>query len=342
MASIDEVARRAGVSTATVSRVLNRKQTVSPGTTSRVMRAVEELNYVISSSASGLASGRTKNVGVLVPEITRWYFATVIEGIAAALNPYGYDLTFYSVGGGDKARKRLFEQNLHRKRVDAFIAISQEICEHELRRIQTLGKPIVGVGGPLPGVTTFSINDIAVGREATQHLIDLGHTSIAHLSGTIEFEADFHLPTNRRTGYESALNSAGIPIPHHLQAEADFTIEGGYHATLELLRRPGASPTAMFVSSDEMAIGAILALRELGLTAGKDLSIVGVDNHDLAELFSLTTIAQYPKEQGALAVEALMRQLDPDAVPQQSSIELTTTFIKRGSTGPAPAPAGRG
>ncbi|MFC4222423.1 LacI family DNA-binding transcriptional regulator [Lysinibacter cavernae] len=292
----------------------------------------------MSSSASGLASGRTKNIGVVVPELTRWYFTNVVEGIASGLLHHGYDLTVYSLRDGGSARRSVFEQSLLRQRVDAFIAISQELTNDELAKLRALNKPLVGVGGPLPGVHTLSIDDVAVSTEATQHLINLGHTRIAHISGTVEFEADFHLPTNRRSGYEAALTAAGIPIPHDLQAAADFTIPGGYGATQQLLTLGDRRPTAIFVSSDEMAIGSILAIREAGLTVGRDVSVVGIDNYELSDYFGLTTVAQYPQDQGRQAVELLMNVLQPGRPVSTNLITpLTTELLVRSSTGPAPS-----
>src|SRR6478735_1604511 len=294
MAGIEEVARLAGVSTATVSRALSGRGHVSPGSKAKVEEAAARLGYV-------------------VPYLNRWFFSSVLEGAQQSLLRSGYDLTLYNLSGDGRERASVFEHFLLRQRVDAVIAVSLELTEPEVARLHELGKPLVGVGGPIPGVRTLTIDDVAVARLATEHLIGLGHTRIAHIGGDLEFDMDFHLPTNRRIGYEGALRDAGIELDPRLFAPADFTIRGGYHAAKQLLGVPHDRPTAIFAASDEMAIGSILAARDLGLSVPRDVSIVGIDDHPLADFFGLSTVAQHPDRQGEQAVEILMEQLEPDA-----------------------------
>jgi LacI family repressor for deo operon, udp, cdd, tsx, nupC, and nupG len=311
MASIQDVAEFAGVSTATVSRALSGKGTVSVATREKVTLAAQELGYVVSASASSLATGRTRNVGVVIPALSRWFFSSVLEGAESALLSHGYDLTLYNLKDGGEGRRRVFEDFLLRKRVDAVIAISLELTAGEVGRLHAMNKPIVGVGGPLPGVRTLSIDDIAVARLATEHLLTLGHQRIAHVGGIPALERDFHLPTNRRVGYEAALVAVGITPDPDLVRESDFTLQGGYTAAKQLLGNPSNRPTAIFAACDEMAMGTILAARDLGLRVPEDVSVIGVDDHDLADFFGLTTVAQFPALQGKKAVEILMEQLQP-------------------------------
>ncbi|MDF0513891.1 LacI family DNA-binding transcriptional regulator [Agromyces sp. H3Y2-19a] len=320
MAGIEEVAKLAGVSTATVSRALSGRGHVSAASKAKVLDAAARLGYVVSSNASSLASGRTRNIGVVIPFLNRWFFSSVLEGAQQALLRHGYDLTLYNLSGDGQERASVFEHFLLRQRVDAVIAVSLELTEPEVARLHELGKPLVGVGGPIPGVRTLTIDDVAVARLATEHLIGLGHRRIAHIGGDLEFDVDFHLPTNRRLGYEGALRDAGVEPDGRLFAPADFTIRGGYHATKQLLGAPHDRPTAIFAASDEMAIGSILAARDLGLVVPRDVSVVGIDDHDLADFFGLTTVAQFPRLQGEHAAEILMDELEP-------------------ATGDAPAPA---
>ena len=311
MAGIEEVAKLAGVSTATVSRALSGRGHVSPVSKAKVEDAAARLGYVVSSNASSLASGRTRNIGVVIPFLNRWFFSSVLEGAQQALLRHGYDLTLYNLSGDGRERSSVFEHFLLRQRVDAVIAVSLELTEHEVERLHDLGKPLVGVGGPIPGVRTLTIDDVAVARLATEHLIGLGHRRIAHIGGDKEFDVDFHLPTNRRIGYEGALRDAGIEVDSRLFAPADFTIRGGYHAAKQLLGVPHDRPTAIFAASDEMAIGCILAARDLGLAVPRDVSIVGIDDYDLSDFFGLSTVAQFPRGQGEMAAEILMEQLEP-------------------------------
>lgn len=333
MPGINDVAELAGVSTATVSRALSGKGHVSAATRERVIEAAAELGYVVSSNASSLATGKTKNVGVVIPTLNQWFFSSVVQGAESALLVNGYDLTLYNLGGGVEERRSVFEHFLLRKRVDAVIAVSLELTAEETTRLLDINKPIVGLGGPLPGVRTLSIDDVAIARLATEHLLALGHTTIAHIGGNKEYERDFHLPTNRRIGHEAALEAAGIPIDPELFQAADFTMRGGYQAAKQLLGNPRKRPTAVFAASDEMAIGAILAARELGLEVPGDVSVIGIDDHDLSEFFGLSTVAQFPELQGRLAVEVLMEQLHPNGRTQGShNTPLPHELIVRSST----------
>jgi len=321
MVGIEEVAKLAGVSTATVSRALSGRGHVSPSSKAKVEEAAAHLGYVVSSNASSLASGRTRNIGVVIPFLNRWFFSSVLEGAQQALLRHGYDLTLYNLSGDGRERSSVFEHFLLRQRVDAVIAVSLELTEHEVERLHDLGKPLVGVGGPIPGVRTLTIDDVGVARLATEHLIAMGHRRIAHIGGDLEFDLDFHLPTNRRLGYEASLRDAGVEPDPTLFAPADFTIAGGYHAAKQLLGAPHDRPTAIFAASDEMAIGCILAARDLGMSVPRDVSIVGIDDYDLSDFFGLSTVAQFPRGQGEKAVEILMEQLEPgpDAAPPAST-----------------------
>lgn len=333
MAGIDEVAALAGVSTATVSRALSGKDKVSEPTRDRVIRAADSLGYVVSSSASSLASGRTRNIGVVIPFLERWYFSAILEGASSALLGSGYDLTLYNLGGGAEERRSVFEHFILRKRVDAVIAISLELRPQELARLLEIKKPLVGVGGPLPGVRTLSIDDVAVAQLATEHLLSLGHRSIGLVGSSPESETDFHVPTNRRAGFEGALEAVGLPADPELYFPSDFTIEGGYRAAKQLLGNPRKRPTAILAASDEMAFGTILAARDLGLDIPNDLSVVGIDDHQLAGFFGLTTVAQHPHDQGRLAVSVVMDQLHPSsAVIGSENIPLPFELVVRSST----------
>ncbi|MCU1546501.1 MAG: LacI family transcriptional regulator [Homoserinimonas sp.] len=333
MPGIHEVAQLAGVSTATVSRALSGNGHVSPATRTAVLMAAEELGYVVSSNASSLATGKTKNVGVVIPFLNRWFFSAVLEGAETALLSHGYDLTLYNLGGGAEQRQSVFEHFLLRKRLDAVIAISLELTPTELTGLLNINKPIVGVGGPLRGVRTLSIDDVEVAQLATEHLLSLGHRMIAHIGGTKDYELDFHLPTNRRVGYEGALEAVGISVDPRLFQAADFTIQGGYTAAKQLLGNPRNRPTAVFAASDEMAIGTILAARDMGLSVPGDISVIGIDDHELSEFFGLSTVAQFPALQGRLAVEILMDQLHPTSRSQGSlNTALPYELIVRSST----------
>lgn len=332
MAGLEEVARHAQVSTATVSRALSGRGRLSEATRARVRAAADELGYVVSATASSLATGRTLSVGVLVPLLDRWFFASVLDGIATRLAPRGYDLTLYNLTADAEQRRHLFRTSLRRGRVDAVIALSVLLDDAEIGQLLALGLPVVGLGAPSPRLATLRVDDTAVARTATEHLLALGHRRIAHIgqSATEGAGSGIHsldIPTLRRRGFERALRDAGI-APAGFVA-ADFTIDEGHRAARELLTAP-ERPTAIFAASDEMAFGALFAARELSLDVPGDLSVVGVDGHEMSDFFDLTTIAQFPHDQGERAAEAILGLLEDAREPAETSLPFE--LVVRGST----------
>ncbi len=333
MAGIDDVARAAGVSTATVSRALSGRGPVSTVTRDRVLAAADRLGYVVSAAASSLATGRARAVGVVVPFLDRWFFSTVLAGISDALVREGYDITLYSVSADPAERRRVFDDHLRRRRIDAVITVALELDAEESTSLRGLDVPIVAIAGPNPLLTTLTVDDLAVGRAATEHLLGLGHRRLAHIGADAATAAGSTVPGLRRRGFLEQLAAAGIADA--VVEPADFTIEGGSAAATRLLTAQ-RRPTALFAASDEMAIGAILAARELGLRVPDDVSIIGVDGHELGRWFSLTTIDQFARGQGARAAEAVLAALD-GAEPGRGLGTLPFEVVDRGSTA-APDP----
>lgn len=332
MTGIKDVAERAGLSVATVSRALSGKGNVSPSSRERARSAAAELGFVLSYHASSLASGRTHNVGLVVPSVHRWFFSAVIEGASAALLEAGYDLTLYNIGENPAHRQSVFNDFLLRKRVDAVIAVSLELSEDEIQQLHAVRRCPRWAGGPLPGASTIRIDDSGLALKATNHLLGLGHTKIAHITGHEAYDQDFHLPGTRRSGFEKAMNDAGCPVRPEWIVSADFTIEGAYSAARQLLASAPERPTAVFAASDEMAIGTILAARDFGLRIPDDLSVMGIDGHDLGNVLGLTTIDQDAKGQGALAVRTLLGAINNGLVLEPADTEHPTKLVVRTST----------
>lgn len=336
-ASIDDVAGRAGVSTATVSRALRGLPNVSAATRDRVLRAAAELDYVVSPSASSLASGRSRVVGVVVPYVNRWFFSQVICAVEAVLRAAGFDLLLYNVGD-DAARERFFREMPLRKRVAAVLVLSLAPSEAEADALRALGVPVVSVGSEADGLASVRIDDRAAGRAAVQHLVDLGHRDIALVSSGWPVPMHFTAPVDRRQAYLDVHRSTGLPVDPALEADGQFTLDGGERATTELLGR-GRRPTAVFAMSDEMAFGVLRAMRRHGLRAPADLSVVGIDGHELADLLDLTTVAQPVLEQGEVAARLLLRLLDEGGREVPAPTVLPTRLVVRGTTAPPPGPA---
>jgi DNA-binding LacI/PurR family transcriptional regulator len=310
MAGIKEVADLAGLSIATVSRALSGKSNVSAKSRKRAKAAAEELGFVPSYHASSLASGRNHNVGLVLPSVHRWYFSSVMEGVSATLLDAGYDLTLYNVGDQKARRQSVLNDFLLRKRLDAVIAVALVLTDDEIQQLLAIHRPIVGIGGALAGASTIRIDDAGLSRLATNHLIQLGHTRIAHLTGDPALNQDFKLPGIRQAGFEAAMKAAGLPVRPEWEVPADFTIRGAYASARKLLGTGPERPTAVFAASDEMAIGTILAARDFGLRVPDDLSVIGMDGHELCDVFGLTTINQDARGQGALAARLLLETLD--------------------------------
>lgn len=337
MTGIKDVARDVQMSTATVSRALRGLPGVSEETRGRVAEAARRLGYVASPSAAGLATGQTRTVAVVVPFVTRWFFATVVHGAEEVFRERGYDLLLYNLGGDAAARHRVFATGLLTKRVDAVLLLGLKPSPEELARLRELGRPVIIVGADVPGWATVRIDDELAARTATQHLLDLGHRRIAYVGGATAGVLDFTAPVARLAGFREALSAAGVAPDPSLEVDGEFTVEGGIRVGHGLLGRPDP-PTAVFAASDEMAMGLLRTARELGVRVPEDLSVVGLDDHVMAPLFDLTTVAQPVLEQGRVAAEQILAALAGRPWdPQQ--VLLPTRLVVRGTTAP-PSPRG--
>lgn len=344
--AISDVAALAGVSKATASRALTGRGYVSAETRERVVQAATTIGYVASPIASSLSTGRTLAIGVITSFLNRWYFGEVLEGAESALRARGYDLTLYHLQPDSSERSRIFDSYLANKRFDGMISIGIEASQDEIARLVTNPRPLVAIGGNIRGAHAINIDDQALGREATEHLITLGHTRIAHITG---HDAELQTDTvhgRRLAGYLAAMEEAGLTSAVHV-LPAVHSLPGGYEAAAQLLRDARIRPTAVFASTDEVAIGIIIAARRLGITVPAELSVIGIDGHSYAEMFALTTFEQQPRAQGARAVEILLEQLEdaprsPGTVPDDSRRPLaevqwpTRLIIRQTTTRPDP------
>jgi DNA-binding LacI/PurR family transcriptional regulator len=330
--TIKDVADAAGVSTATVSRALRGLPNVDAATRDRIQRIATDLDYVISPSASRLASGRTGSIAVITPYIARWFFSTVLSGVESVLQNAGMDLLLMSVSTPE-GQHRLPPAPRLRRRVDGVLVIALPPQDPQLHEVLELKMPTSLIGVALDGVPSVTIDDVLAGQIATQHLINLGHERIGVITGAA-VETPFTADTDRYRGYENAMRDAGLPIDPLLEAFGYFTIAGGEQAMTALLTQRNP-PTAVFAMSDEMAFGAMKAMRAHGLTPGKDISLVGIDGHDMSEFLDLTTVVQPVQDLGRIAAEALVLQLrstTPDIAAD--AIRLPTQLVVRGSTAP--------
>lgn len=334
--TIKDVARQAGVSTATVSRALRGLPNVDEATRDRVRAVAKQLDYVISPSASRLASGRTGSIAVVTPYIARWFFGMILTGVESVLQRAGMDVLLISVDAGDGSQPALVAPRL-RRRVDGVLVLVLPPDDPELQAILALGMPTSLIGVNQPGVTNVTIDDIAAARIATQHLINLGHRRIGIIGGQ-PIRGPFTAEHDRTTGFMGALGEAGIAFDPMLEAYGYFTIPGGEQAMTALLTLPNR-PTAVLCLSDEMAYGAMRALRNHGLQPGRDISLVGIDGHDMSEFLDLTTVVQPVADLGRIAAESLLRQIETGITTDPAGMRLPTQLVVRGSTAPLSANA---
>jgi LacI family transcriptional regulator, repressor for deo operon, udp, cdd, tsx, nupC, and nupG len=346
-ANIVDVARRAGVSVATVSRALRNMPNVSETTRDRVLRAAAELHYAASPLASGLVTGRVRAVGVVMPYAGRWFFAEVLRGIEEALRDHGYDLVLHVLA--DSGRRDDFFASLPvRRRVDAILVVALPLAEREVEVLRTLHVPLACVGEPVPGLHAELIDNVGAARLAVQHVVNLGHRRIACIGGDMRGPERFSVPGLRHQGYREALEEAGLPIHAEWERDGCFTARGGERAMTELLSQPGGRPTAVFCQSDEMAFGALRALRHSGLRCPDDVSVVGLDDHELSETFDMTTVAQPVLAQGAVAARWVVSRIEGSPGPGDASPSGTgagTAGVEpdeAGAADPEPADGGLG
>lgn len=328
-AGIKEVASLAGVSIATVSRALRGFQHVSAETRKRILAAAEALAYPIPNPPNRRIYGRTNSVGVVAPYISRWYFAQVISGAEQALRETGLDLLLSNFSQM-KGRERLFQHQLLKGRVDALIVISLPPTEEEFDSMLSLGIPIALVGMHHENCSSIAIDDVGAARTATQHLVNQGHREIAIISGSPKDPFNFSVPEDRRKGFMQVLAESGLAWLPTREVFGEFTMQGAERAVDELLARPNR-PTAIFAQSDEMAIGAMRAIRRHGLRVPDDISIVGFDGHEFSEFFELTTVEQPVVKMGEMAAWSIMERLKSTS-KEFHSITLPTTLVVRNST----------
>jgi DNA-binding LacI/PurR family transcriptional regulator len=334
MSGIADVARLAGVSKSTASRAMSGSGYVSAETRRRVTSAASAVGYVPSASAVSLASGRTNTIGVLLPGVTGWFFAEVLEGIQEALLDAGIDLALYDAKAASPGRRRILDDLLVRRRFDGLIAVGVDPDDDELERIDAIDRPVVGVasGGFADDI---GIDDVDIARRATEHLLGLGHRRILFLGGG-GAQPGTRVQRRRFDGYRAAMAAAGLGsrVTH---VRCEVSLPGGYAAAADILGDLRARPTGIVGVDDEVAIGAIVAARRLGIGVPHELSVVGVDDHAYADMFSLTTFAQDARAQGALAVDLLRRRIAsptglvvPVPAPQARLVMRNSTAVPTG------------
>lgn len=325
-----DVARLAGVSPSTVSRALSGSSGVSEATRRRIEAIAEDLSYVVSPDASGLASRATRRVAVVVPETESWFYYAVLSSIEPVLRAAGLDLLFYRVTS-TADRNEFFATLPARRKVDAVILVAVPLSPAQVERLDTMGVPLVMAGSRVDRYPSVCVDEVAAARQAVNHLLRAGHTRIGMIR-IVDPEGQSRQPdAGREAGYRQALTAANIPFDPALEVTVDFSPDGGARAMDQLLSldRP---PSAVFAFSDEIAVGAMRSLRRAGLRIPADVSLVGIDDHPMAELNDLTTVRQPVHELGRCAAETVVQVLEGHEAPAVTL--LPTHLVVRGSTAP--------
>ncbi|MET0144665.1 MAG: LacI family DNA-binding transcriptional regulator [Ilumatobacteraceae bacterium] len=309
---IQEIATVTGLSKSTVSRALRGMSTVADSTIDQVRRVADELGYVPSSAAAGLATGRQRAVGVVVPVIDRWFYVQALGGVDTELRRAGYDLVLYNLGGPGGDRDRAFRRSMLRHRVDALVLLSLVLDETERAELELTRHPMIVIGGPAPGLRNVGVDDVAVAGIAVDHLCSLGHRAVAYVGGQDEAGMNVAVPWLRRDGFTLAMRRHGLSVRGDWVLDGRFSFAGGVDAGRALFG-PGERrdrPTAVFCASDEMALGVVLAAERAGLAVPGDVSVMGIDGHEYGAVVGLTTVAQDPVAQGRSAARAVLAEVD--------------------------------
>ncbi len=328
--TIYDIADRAHVSIATVSRVFNDHPRVSEATRRRVFRVAEQLGYEPHASAQSLARKHTQLISAVVPMMTSYFFMEVLRGVQDRLDESDYDLLVYPSRTMDGLDTQL-QRALQRGRSDGLLLISTPMTSARARRLAASPRAVVLVDSHHDALDSVAVDNHAGGAEAVRHLVDRGHTRI----GLVLPVPGSPPAAARRAGYEAALAEAGLPVDPDLVVEAEwdhadhgYTRFAGYRGMQQLLERfadrPAERPTAVFVAADVMALGALRAAREAGLSVPDDLEVVGFDDINSSAYVGLTTLQQPMYDMGTVAIETLLRRMaHPDLPPSH------TTFAPR-------------
>jgi LacI family transcriptional regulator len=328
---IREIARRAKVSTATVSRAINRVPTVDPLLAKRVWKVVEELGYYPNTQARALVSGKSRIFGLIVSEITNPFFPEIVQSFEDTAVRHNYEILLTSTVH-DRKRMSLAVRRMIERRVDgvAILTFGMEESLIEDLRFRKVPVVFVDVGPDVPGVCTIRIDYLHGIRQAVQHLAALRHTRIAFVTGPLYLKSALA----RKVAFESSMKEIGLDTPSELIVEGDHTMEGGMRALIQLMERPHR-PTAVLCSNDMTAIGVLREAYEYGITIPGDLSLVGFDDIRMAQFTTppLTTVQMSQTQLAELAFKALLTEVERETVsPTRSEYELVTSLVLRRST----------
>ena len=324
--TIYDVAKRAGVSITTVSRILNTPDKVNNETREKVLTAIDALSFVPKAEARARAMQHTGRIGVISPFFTAPSFMQRLRGIAETLSPENYELVVYTVNSADHLQGYLSSLPLKRN-LDGLIVLSLPVDDTQVRRLIDHGLPTVLIEYPHPKLNCVEIDDVEGGYMATTYLLGKGHRRIAFLGDTDLPEYSIHPVSLRLSGFRQALKETRIKIPETFVRLAPYSQEQTRQVAKELLNLLNP-PTAIFAATDFQALGVLKAARKLEIKVPEQLAVIGFDDLDIAEYADLTTISQNLDESGRLAVELLLAQIESPSRPPRH-VKLPLSLIER-------------
>jgi LacI family transcriptional regulator len=330
MSTIKEVAELAGVSSATVSHVINGTRFVSEAVREQVLQAMNSLNYQPNALARSLRSGHTHTLGLILPDSANPFFAEMGHSIEMAAFEAGYSVIFCNTEN-DIERESFYLDVLTKKQVDGIIFVSTGENKESLKKLIELKIPTVVLDRDLAGMQMDFVqaDNLQGGYLATRYLISLGHKRIGCIAGSPKVAAG----SQRMTGYQKACEEFSIPVDGNLVAYGEFNPVSGWELGLRMLSQKDR-PTAIFVSNDMMAIGVLRAAAELSISVPNDLAIVGFDDIELASytIPPLTTIKQPKVEMGKATLDLILRRIS-DELAEPKRIVLPVSLVIRSSCG---------
>jgi DNA-binding LacI/PurR family transcriptional regulator len=329
--TIRDVAKQANVSIATVSRVLNGSPRVKTETRERVLATIAEMDYRPNLLARRLSIGRALTIGVFLPFLTLPSFVERLRGVQTALTDSEYDLTLFSAETANRIDS-LVDNLLRRAGVDGVIIVSIYLTDAHIEQFRQANMPVVLVDIHRPEMNRVVVDDVAGGRTATSHLIELGHREIAFLSDYLENPFGFVAMRHRFMGYQQALEAAGIHFNTEYHQQGGLGGREAFQKAKALLTLPHR-PTAIFAASDTYAVGVLKAAHELAIKVPEELSVIGYDDIRDAEYLHLTTIRQHLMDMGIEGAHLLLDVLE-DPMGEPREICLPTELIVRGTTAP--------
>lgn len=339
--TIYDIAREANVGIGTVSRVFNNHRSVSEETRKRVLHVAAQLNYHPHPYARGLARKRTNAFLAVIPFFTTFFFVEILHGVQTALADSETDLLLHGVAHPDHAEQSLRRVST-RGRFDGILFFSMGLPEEFVREVTQLKVPLVLVDAYHPNFDSFAVDNVEGARCATMHLHRLGHRRIGMLAANLE-----SLPARERLkGYKQALKESDLAFDESLVLASTspyldgFTRDTGYELMREFILLGDRRPTAIFVSSDVQAAGALTALHEAGLRCPEDVAIIGFDDIELAGHIGLSTMRQPLTEMGRLAVHRLNERLATPNLPIIQHTFVPELVIRASTVDEAGATAG--